>query len=179
VPSADIGIEGVSMFYKTTVADINGAKYILHNDGKVFGLKTGAEIKQRLNPDGYLTFTAGSKQNRTCIRTHRAVASAFIPNPNNLPEVDHLDNNRANPVDINLEWCTHQENIRRSYARGCQAGRAVGIKNPKVRLSESDVIEIRRLYDNNIMTQMQIAKQYNIGWSTVHNVVFRFTWKHI
>ena len=167
------------MLYKTTVKMINGTKYILHNDGKVFGLKSFKEIKQRPNEDGYMTFTAGSKGSRSKIKTHRVVAETFMPNPNNLPEVDHLDSDRANPAETNLEWCSRQENIKRSYARGNHINKAVGIKNPRARLSESDVIEIRRLFDNNIMTRQQLAVKYNVGWTTVDHVVKRESWPHI
>ena len=46
---------------------------------------------------------------------HRLVASAFIPNPQNLPEVDHIDNNPQNNAVDNLRWVTHIENLHRSY----------------------------------------------------------------
>ena len=42
---------------------------------------------------------------------HRLVAEAFIPNPDNLPEVNHKDENRYNNHIDNLEWCTHKYNV--------------------------------------------------------------------
>lgn len=48
------------------------------------------------------------------IGVHRLVAIAFIPNPNNLPEVNHIDYNRANYNISNLEWVTHCDNVRYS-----------------------------------------------------------------
>lgn len=49
---------------------------------------------------------------------HRLVAIAFIPNPKNLPCVDHKDNNKQNCWDWNLEWVTHSDNMYRAYATG-------------------------------------------------------------
>ena len=42
---------------------------------------------------------------------HRLVAQAFVPNPDNLPEVDHDDTNPANNAATNLRWCTHKQNL--------------------------------------------------------------------
>lgn len=52
------------------------------------------------------------KNGKTITKTvHRMVAEAFIPNPNNLPEVNHKDENKYNNCVDNLEWCTHKQNM--------------------------------------------------------------------
>lgn len=165
-------------FLKKTV-NIHGVNYVLCSSGKVFSTRTGLEVKQRLNADGYLIFTVGKNGKRRQVSTHREIAKAFVPNPNNFPVVDHLDNDRSNPAASNLEWCTHQTNISRSYERGSHIGRLVGTKNPKAQLSEDEVIEIRRLYDNGIKNRAEIAKHYKRGWSTINHIVRRSTWKQI
>lgn len=58
---------------------------------------------------------------------HKLVAIAFIPNPNNLPEVNHKDYNRKNPKSDNLEWISHKDNI--IYSK-CNMPDYHGSKNP-------------------------------------------------
>lgn len=62
------------------------------------------------NHGGYLQVTF--RMNGKCIhrKVHRMVAETFIPNPNNLPEINHKDNDRTNNCVSNLEWCTRSYN---------------------------------------------------------------------
>ncbi len=79
------------------------------------------QIRHKPNDAGYCKIFLkrqgeGSAKNMTYV--HRIIAQTFIPNPLNLPEVNHKDKNRANNHVENLEWCTHQYNIQHSYADG-------------------------------------------------------------
>ena len=106
------------------IITVKEIEYIVSSDGKVYSTNTcGAsyyhkEISQRLNKDGYLQVTVGKTGNRSQYRVHRMVAEAFIPNPDNLPEVNHKDYNRTNNNVNNLEWCTHADNVSHSAGTG-------------------------------------------------------------
>ncbi len=107
------------------------------------------------------------------------MAECFLPNPNNLPEVDHLDSDRMNASVDNLEWVSHSENIKRAYARGNHIGRATGEKNIKSRLNRELVEQMRMDYWFYSRSVSEIAAKYGIPWSTAGNAVKGYTWKHL
>jgi hypothetical protein len=67
---------------------------------------------RKLNPNGngYLNLLLHKEGVKKAFRVHRLVAEAFIPNPNNLPEVNHKDGDKLNNTVDNLEWCTKSHN---------------------------------------------------------------------
>ena len=67
-----------------------------------------------INTHGYLQVKVGKKEQQKIIRIHRAIAEAFIPNPENKPYINHKDGNKLNNSIDNLEWCTPSENILHS-----------------------------------------------------------------
>ena len=65
-----------------------------------------------LDTKGYVMVTLKKNGKTSRYRIHRLVANAFIPNPNNLPQVNHIDENKENNCVDNLEWCTNEYNIK-------------------------------------------------------------------
>lgn len=168
---------------KEKIIELKGMDYTVREDGKIFGNhtcgrgKAGRELKQRLNSDGYYCVTVGVNGNRTVMRVHRIIALAFIENPLNLPEVDHIDNDRTNNHVSNLQWISSSDNKNKiPYDRRSKPRQ--GEKNGRAILTEKEVLEIRELYKTGIKIS-DIAKRYNRGHSTILNIVHRNTWKHI
>lgn len=103
-----VGFEGyyeVSSFGNVRSVD----RYVVNNKG--LRLIKGQIIKQTKQKNGYLYVGLYKKQKHKLIRVHRLVAEAFIPNPNNLPFINHRDENPLNNIVENLEWCTPKYNI--------------------------------------------------------------------
>lgn len=157
---------------------INGAEYTITRQGEVFG-KYGKKIAIRPSTDGYASFTAGRKGKRTRAFVHRLVAENFLDNPNNYSDVDHRDSNRMNPSADNLEWVPHGVNVQRAYARGNHDGRATGVKNPRAKLDDSLVTQMRIEYWFFSTPIMTLSRKYSVPWSTVGNVVKGKTWINI
>lgn len=74
-------------------------------------------LKPNIASHGYAQVTLYNKTVRHKFLVHRLVADAFIPNPNNLPQVNHKDENRLNNSADNLEWCTAEYNNAYGTAR--------------------------------------------------------------
>lgn len=93
-----------------TWKDIKGYEglYQVSNCGNVFGKRK--EIKQFKDKGGYLKVTLTDGNKLKSFGVHRLVAQAFIPNPDNLPQVNHKDENKENNCVDNLEWCTAKYN---------------------------------------------------------------------
>lgn len=93
--------------------------YRISNFGNVYSCRR----KKLLHPatsysDGYALVLLYKDGVNKMKGVHRLVAEAFIPNPNNLPIVDHIDGNKHNNHVLNLEWVTQKENVRRCIEKG-------------------------------------------------------------
>lgn len=92
--------------------DIEGYEGVYHvsNLGRVKRVATNRVLQPYRNNVGYLLVYVCKNGKRKTHRIHRLVAQAFIPNPENKPEVNHLDENKSNNMVSNLEWSTRKEN---------------------------------------------------------------------
>lgn len=114
--------------------------------------------------------------------THRLIALMFVPNPENLREVNHIDGERRNNRPENLEWVTSKENKRHAIALGLYANLgknpARGEKNVMSKLTESQVIEIFRRHQN-WETARALAREFGVSDTLVRAISDRRIWKHV
>ena len=100
-------IPGSESFYQ--VSNLGNVRSIRFN--KVRNMKSW-------DSHGYRAVELCINNNRYTVRVHQLVALAFIPNPENKPEVNHKDRNRSNNNVENLEWVTQSENVAHAYRNG-------------------------------------------------------------
>lgn len=151
----------------------------------------GKILKPAKDTSGYLYFrpyiNGICKKN---ILLHRAVAELFI---GKIPEnkcVNHIDGCKTNNHVSNLEIVTYSENNIHAFKAGLTVTgddhwtrkypekRLLGTRNPKCKLTEKDVMEIRKLYKEG-MYQTKIAEKYNVGYTCIQKIVRRINWSHI
>lgn len=81
-------------------------------------IRKGKILCSHPNWNNYLMVNLCTNNKGHSKAVHRLVAETFIPNPNNLPQVNHIDGNKNNNNVSNLEWCTAKENINHSWKMG-------------------------------------------------------------
>ena len=99
------------------------------------------------------------------ISVHRLVALAFIPNPENKPQVNHIDGNTTNNNVSNLEWATRSENQSHAVRTGL---RKRGEDWCRAKLSESEVLEIHRRYKSE--PGRQLAAEFGVSLHSIQSV---------
>lgn len=93
--------------------DIEGYEnlYAISSKGRCWSYKTNKFLKEDINNDGYLRFSLFKDGKHKRYLAHRLVAKSFVDNPNQYPEINHINENVKDNYVENLEWCTHKQNV--------------------------------------------------------------------
>lgn len=90
----------------------NYPKYSINTKGEVKNNSTNRILKPRTAGKGYYCYNLYNETGNTNKYIHRLVAETFIPNPHNLPMVDHIDGDKSNNIIDNLRWVTNYQNLK-------------------------------------------------------------------
>lgn len=135
-------------------------------------------LKQRLDSKGYCTITIVSDLKiRKTLKLHRLVAEAFIPNPENKPQVNHIFNIKIHNFITDLEWITNIENMRHSYENGYRDGMVRGENNGRSILKECDVVYIYTNPDRKCCVDLE--KEFKLEKSTIHSIYSGKNWSYL
>ena len=157
--------------------DIEGynGDYQVSTFGRVKSFKKGKTmiLKPQLRVDylGVAISIDGKQKQR---RVHVLVAQAFIPNPDNKPEVNHDDGHKFNCHVSNLYWATSSENMQHAVRTGLKKS---GVENPTAKIKdEADIIYIRGNPDN--LSQQQLAEMFGMDRSSISAIQLGKTWNN-
>ena len=142
--------------------------YIIYENGSIWSI-----AKQKFigaNPtttSNYLYVKLYRNGTVKYISVHRLVALHFVPNPDNLPVVDHIDNNIYNNHYSNLQWCTQQYNIVKSYNKmgPVRNFRRCGLyqNNQLIKHFKSIAEACRYAYDKYGVSKTSLSKYHVVG----------------
>ncbi|MED2945535.1 HNH endonuclease [Bacillus swezeyi] len=150
--------------------------YGVTNHSRVVNLKRMTLVKTKIDREGYVKVTLKKNGKAVDRRVHRLVALHFIPNPNNLPQVNHIDGDKSNPSINNLEWVTAKGNALHALKHGLIR---VGEKSPNATITEKQALSILKDFQNG-MTISEVRKAHPYASkSIVDKICQRQRWKHL
>lgn len=132
--------------------DVEGydGDYLVSNFGKVKSFKKNKEsiLKKCKNSNGYYFVNLFKNNIQKKIYIHRLVGKEFIPNPENKPEINHLNADKSNNQVSNLEWVTPKQNIQHAWQTGLMENTRKAVKNAwKTGLMENTRKNIIKAYE--------------------------------
>lgn len=157
-------------------------KYQVSNFGRVRNSRNTL-MKFQTHRKGYFCVSFCVNSVKRTKKVHRLVAEAFIENPENKEQVNHIDGNKKNNHVDNLEWNTPLENVRHAMdnnlwiAEEHYAGK--GEKNGFHKLKDYEVLEIRSKFKPRVYTREMLAKEYNVSKHCIKDVITRRSWNHL
>ena len=110
------GLYEVSNFGRVKSLDRYVNRFTKNRERRIIHIKEKI-LKQHTNTAGYYTVVLTKESISKWVRVHRLIADAFIPNPHNLSEVDHINTDKKDNRIENLRWCTHKENMNNPITR--------------------------------------------------------------
>lgn len=140
-----------------------------------------AELAQNRHPEGYMRVKLCAINKGSPTPVHRLVALAFHANPNNLPQVNHIDGNKWNNKASNLEWVDNAGNQRHAYLTGLQWCRK-GQEHHNAKLTETQVLEIKSELAATASfkgQQTQLASKYGVSNFCINDIARGRSWRHV
>jgi hypothetical protein len=162
-----LDIPGYEGMYQ--VSDLGRIKNIMSNNSK-----KGKTLKPEIAKKGYLKVTLYKNKTRKHFQIHRLVATVFIPNPENKPQVNHKNGIKDDNIESNIEWSTESENVRHAFDNGLNYA-LKGEKNGYSKLSNEDVLKIR----SSSKTGVYLSKEFKVSCAHISRIRLNQVWNHV
>jgi hypothetical protein len=161
--------------------EIQGFKriYTISNKGNVKNIKTGKILKPGKHTQGYMQIGLSINNKSKTFKIHRLIAFYFIPNPYNLPSINHIDGDKTNNNIKNLEWCTTSQNNQHAYNLGLRfmtkknleiiSKKVIDITSNKVYSSVKEVAKIHNLVYGSLVNKLNGKRTNNTNFKYLNN----------
>jgi len=138
--------------------------YEITDSGRVWSCRRKVWMKPVLNDGRYYKVTLFGKN----LKLHRAVAVAFIPNPENKPQINHINGDKLDNRVENLEFCTQVENM--AHAVKCVPQKPQS--KPSTKLRESDVLLIKDELAVGKISQSKLTKMFGVSRGCIYKIKY-------
>lgn len=152
-------------------------KYLVSSCGQVYSLSSKRYIVQNQTPSGYKYVSiirAGDGSKYTGQFVHRLVLKAFVGEPKEGQQANHINGIKHDNRLENLEWVSRSENMKHALANGLSSIK--GENHHRAILNDSQVLEIKELILANNLFYKEIAEIYNVSYSTINNIARGHRW---
>jgi hypothetical protein len=151
--------------------------YYITEDGKVF--RNGKELTGGITPKGYKKTIMSIDGKQYTVSTHKLVATCYILNPENKPQINHIDGDKLNNHYTNLEWVTNKENA--DHRDNVLDKKNIGERCGKSILKTEDVLFIKKNYitKHAEFGSTPLSKKFNVANRTILSIVKNERWKHL
>lgn len=153
---------------------------LVNAEGEIFSKLSGKikKLKTHVTPHGYECCCIPVGQGKSISkRVHRLIAETYLPNPENLREVDHIDCNKLNNNLGNLEWVSSKENKRRAKENGLY-DKNIGENHYKSILTEDVVHKICQCLQDG-MRNKEVSEMFNLDKGFIAHIKRGDIWNNI
>lgn len=169
------------------ILDKYSQRYAVSKCGKVISLRDQFKrdrikyLAQRFDKNKYLITNVNKKigSPSSPVKVHRLVAECFIPNPSNKPSINHINGIKQDNRVENLEWSTIQENNAHAKKNGLVPKTYSGSDNHFSKISDADVLNIRKMYADGYRKDFIHIKYPNISSQHLGAIIFKRVRKRI